>query len=273
LRLRVEEYKMEDLGGSSVSVGDANHEQLKEENARYLRELAAVRREAETNALLAKAAREELQHFVYAASHDLQQPLRTVATHAQLLQREFPDHPRAKEFAAVIVESATEMNTLVSDLLNYSRVGNDPRLAGVSLSSPLQWAIYKLGGLITELGGKVETDDLPEVLADEKQIAIVFEHLLKNSLLYRSQTPVLIKVSAEEQDDGYTISVQDNGEGIKPDYHEKVFEPFKRLHSKEVPGSGLGLAICRKILHAHQGRIWVESDGEHGSTVKFTLSS
>lgn len=262
------EDQTEDGGPAGLNT---EYQKLKEEHEESLRALAEARRELDENVEAVRSARDELQYFVYAASHDLQQPLRTIATHAQLLQRECPENVRAQEFAGVIVESAGQMNALVKDLLNYSRVGNEPDLNEVQLNGPVQWALYNLDRSLREAGGEVKTGDLPEVLADEKQLVTVFEHLLRNSLLYRSKEPPQVEITAENTDQLCTISVKDNGEGIKPEYQEKVFEPFKRLHSKEIPGSGLGLSICRKIVRAHRGRIWVESDGERGSTVRFTL--
>jgi light-regulated signal transduction histidine kinase (bacteriophytochrome) len=250
---------------------DLTIEQLKESHARCLDELAAARREVQENAEAARAARDELQYFVYAASHDLQQPLRTIGTHAQLLQRELSKNQRARELADTILDSATEMNTLVRDLLTYSRTGNAAELSPLNLNAPLQWALLKLDGIIQEAGAQITSGNLPGALGDEQQIVIVFEQLIRNSIRYRGPESPRIEISGETDDDSCTVSVRDNGSGIKAEYHEKVFQPFQRLHPKEVSGSGLGLALCRKILRAHHGRIWVESDGEHGAAVKFTL--
>ncbi len=250
---------------------DVTPEQLKETHARCLEELAAARREVQENAEAARAAQDELQYFVYAASHDLQQPLRSIGTHAQLLQREFSKDERAREFTAVIIDSATQMNTLIRDLLTYSRTGNVSELAPINLNAPLQWALLKLDSLIQETGAQITSGKLSEALGDEKQIVTIFEQLLTNSIRYRGPESPRIEISCEIGEDDCTVSVRDNGAGIKAEYYDKVFQPFQRLHSKEIPGSGLGLAICRKIVRAHHGKIWVESDGEHGSAVKFTL--
>ncbi len=246
-------------------------EQLKDTHAKCIEDLAAARREVQENAEAARAARDELQYFVYAASHDLQQPLRAIGTHAQLLQRELLNNERARELANTILDNATQMNSLVRDLLTYSRTGNISELAPLNLNAPLQWAQLKLSGLIQETGAQITSGDLPEALGDEQQIVTVFEQLIINSIRYRGPESPRIEVSGETDDNSCTISVRDNGAGIKAEYHEKVFQPFQRLHSKEIPGSGLGLAICRKILRSHHGKIWVESDGEHGSAIKFTL--
>jgi signal transduction histidine kinase len=247
-------------------------EELRQAHTACLRELESAHREAEQSAEDARIAQDELQYFVYAAGHDLQQPLRAIGTHAQLLQREYPNDDRAREFTTVIINGAAQMNALVRDLLTYSRTGNTAQQAPVNLNAPLQWALFNLAQSIQESGARIVTSgQLPEALADEKQMVTVFEHLLTNSIRYRSSEPPQIEIAGEEGDEFHTISVHDNGVGIKPEYQEKVFEPFKRLHNKEIPGSGLGLAICRKIVRAHHGKIWVESDGQHGSVVKFTV--
>ncbi len=263
----------------SVSIGDrdsSSHrdeaiEELRNAHAGCLKQIEALRREVEESAAAARAAQDELQYFVYAASHDLQQPLRGIGTHAQLLQREYPNDPRAREFTSVIIEGAAQMNALIRDLLTYSRTGNVSEPVLMRLNAPYQWALYNVTKLIQESGAHVRCGELPEALADEKQMVTIFEHLLTNAIRYRSAAPPEVEIESETGEDFHTISVQDNGVGIRPEYHEKVFEPFKRLVPKEIPGSGLGLAICRKILRAHGGRIWVESDGEHGSRVTFTL--
>jgi light-regulated signal transduction histidine kinase (bacteriophytochrome) len=139
------------------------------------------------------------------------------------------------------------------------------------LGSALQPALFKLAVQIRESGAEITCGDLPEVQADDAQLAQVFEQLIKNAIAFRSNEPPRIEITAEEGTDASLVSVRDNGIGIDARFHDFVFSPFKRLHGKEVPGAGLGLAICRKIIGAHGGRIWVESDGTHGSTFKFTV--
>ncbi len=219
----------------------------------------------------AKEAIAELQFFVYAASHDLQQPLRAIGTHAQLLQRLFPNDQTAREFTQVVVDNAAQMNGLITDLLTYSRAGTNFQAKPVNLNAPLQWALYTLSKHVAGARAGVTSGDLPEVSGDEKQLATVFEQLISNALKFGGTNPPAIHVSAAEDDRAITVSVQDNGPGIKPEYLERIFDPFKRLHGKEIPGSGLGLSICRKILRAHRGKIWMESDGDSGSTAKFSL--
>lgn len=235
---------------------------------RALEQCSAAQKEAEEQA---QQARNELQDFVYAAGHDLQEPLRAVSSFAQLLQRRHAGDAEASEFTGLILDAAGRATALVQALLSYSRVGNAPHRAVTPLSAAVEPALFKLAHVIRESGAEVKCGDLPEVNADETQLAQVFEQLVKNAIAFRASEAPVIEITAEEGSEAYTISVRDNGIGIDPRFHQFVFSPFKRLHGKDVPGAGLGLAICRKIVAAHGGRIWVESDGKHRTTVQFTL--
>ena len=228
-------------------------------------------RELTRNAAASESATEEMQHFIYAVSHDLRQPLRTILSFAQLLGRHPAADKETRELTASIVEGASDMNTLIEDLLRYSRINNSPIRTTVGLNSVVQWAWLNLQSLARETGAQLMAGDLPELAIEESQFVQLFQELFTNSLRFRTAEPPTIEVSAEEEGDGYTISVRDNGRGIDPKYHETVFAPLKRLHGREVPGTGLGLAICRKIVRAHGGRIWVESDGQHGAAFRFTV--
>lgn len=233
-----------------------------------LEQCSAALRETEEDA---RQARSELHDFVYAAGHDLQEPLRAVSSFGQLLQRKFVQDAETAELTGLIIDGAARATALVQALLSYSRVGVAPRLTVVPLDAAVQPAVYKLDGRIHESGAEVICGDLPEVHADDAQLAQVFEQLIKNAIAFRSSEKPRIEITAEEASDALLVSVRDNGIGIDPRFHDFVFSPFKRLHGKEVPGAGLGLAICRKIIGAHGGRIWVESDGTQGSTFKFTV--
>ncbi len=234
-----------------------------EENARLKRELARAS---------AVAGQEAVQHFVYAASHDLQEPLRVVLSYAQLLQRQLAADPQAQELTGFIISGVDRMSGLIQNLLAFARAGASQRRMPVKLNIALQWALLKLGPLVKESGGAVtQGGPLPEVEADETEMAQVFENLISNSLRFRRSTPPQVHISAEEGSEDWIISVHDNGIGVDPRFLEQVLLPFKRLQGKGVPGSGLGLAICAKIVHAHAGRIWLQSDGQQGTTVYFTL--
>ena len=213
----------------------------------------------------------ELQHLIYAAAHDLKQPLRTISNYAQLLQRQYRGDHNASELTSFIVGAVNEMTKLIEDLLKYSRLGNSPRRTQVNLNAIVQWALVTLQKRIGETDAQIRCGDLPEVAIDESQFVQVFQQLFSNALNFRGSGPPVIEVTAEEQEDVCLISVRDNGQGIDSRFHEQIFEPFKRLHGKEVPGSGLGLALCRKVVQAHGGKIWVESDGTHGSVFKISV--
>lgn len=220
----------------------------------------------------ARTATQDMQHLIYAVSHDLRTPLRTIASYTQLLQQQYASDPEASELSTFAAQGVKEMNTLIEDLLRYSRAGNSPRRTHVQLPSVVQWALMNVQAILRETGGEITFQHLPDINVDESQFVQLFHQLFANAILYRGQEPPRVQVAAEETDDGYLISVADNGVGIDPQYLETVFLPFKRLQGKNIPGNGLGLAVCRKIVRAHGGRIWVESAGKgHGATFKFTV--
>jgi PAS domain S-box-containing protein len=235
------------------------------------------RSEAELAARAAALERsnEELEHFAYVASHDLQEPLRTVASYTQLLQKRFaPEDLQAQEFARFITEGVHRMQSLITDLLAYSRVGRRVQpFADVDLAGVLDDALSNLRGALTESGGAVTRDPLPTVHGDALQLAQVLQNLLSNALKFRGPHPPRIHVSAVEDDAEWVIAVSDNGIGIEPGYFDKMFVLFQRLHGRDhYPGTGLGLAICKKIVSRHGGRIWVESEGTGcGTTFRFSL--
>jgi light-regulated signal transduction histidine kinase (bacteriophytochrome) len=221
----------------------------------------------------ARIANEELQVFSYAVSHDLKEPLRSISSYAELLERQYGGDERAREFTSFITDGVKRVNTLIESLLTYSRIGAPTRRTAIKLNAAVQWALLNLAQSVRESGAQITCGDLPVLEVDESQIVQLFQNLLLNGLRYRSSEVPMIEVSVEESVDAYTIAVRDNGIGIEPRYHEQIFTAFKRLHGREVPGTGLGLALCRKIVEGHGGRIWVESEGTHGSVFKFTLPS
>jgi light-regulated signal transduction histidine kinase (bacteriophytochrome) len=232
---------------------------------------------SEAEALVAEQARqaravaEEFQQFIYSASHDLQEPIRSVTSYAQLLERLLPPASEAAEFSRYIQEGSARINALMRDLLSFSRLSDSPRRTAVSVAAVVNGASFFLQKQLQDAGATITADELPEVSADENQLSQLFVELLQNAVKFRSEAPLEIRVSAEEQEGENLISVSDNGQGIDPKYHEHVFGVFKRLHGREVEGTGIGLALCRKIVNAHGGRIWVESLGAGGSTFRFTL--
>jgi light-regulated signal transduction histidine kinase (bacteriophytochrome) len=219
---------------------------------------------------VARNAQQELQHFVYAASHDLQEPLRAITTYSQLIERIYANDADTHELTGFITTGVTRMNALLQSLLTYSRVNLSPPLSHVNLQSAVQTALFKLSSAVQASGAVVRCDGLPEIAAHEVQMGQLFEQILANAILYRRETPV-VEITAEESEvDGEAakvICVKDNGVGIEPQFLSQVMRPFKRLHGKDFPGNGLGLAICEKIMRAHQGKIWLESDGVNGTRV------
>jgi PAS domain S-box-containing protein len=220
---------------------------------------------------------EELGQFAYIASHDLQEPLRMVASYTQLLSRRYKGKldSDADEFIAFAVDGASRMQRLIQDLLAYSRVGTQGSdLRDISSEDALRQALVNLRGAIEESGAQVTHDPLPPVLADETQLTQLFQNLIGNAIKY--QSPGVPKVHIAAAMNGgkkWTFSVRDNGLGIDPQYFEKIFGMFQRLHKREVfAGTGIGLAICKKIVEQHGSHISVESQPGQGSTFRFALA-
>ena len=179
---------------------------------RALEECSGAQNAAQT---AAEQAVKELHDFVYATSHDLQEPLRAISAYAQLLQRKYAEDAEASELTGFIIHGAKQVTNLLQALLAYSRAGNSPRRSMVQLSAIVQSARYKLNDRLRELGVNVVCGDLPEVLADQTQLTQVFEQLIANAVTYRSGESPAIEITAEEGDEDYTISVRDNGKGIE----------------------------------------------------------
>jgi PAS domain S-box-containing protein len=219
---------------------------------------------------------EELGQFAYIASHDLQEPLRMVASYTQLLSRRYKGKldSDADEFIAFAVDGATRMQRLIQDLLAYSRVGTKGKeLLDTSSEDALRHALSNLRGALEESGALVTHDPLPEVLADETQLIQLFQNLVGNAIKYQNGGIPRIHVGATNGGKQYKFSVRDNGLGIDPQYFERIFGMFQRLHKREeFAGTGIGLAICKKIVERHGGQISVESQPGIGSTFHFDLT-
>ena len=238
-----------------------------------------VLRQAEELALLAQdleRSNAELKKFAYVASHDLQEPLNQVANYVQLLEMRYNDQldQDAKEFIDFAVDGVSLMQTLIDDVLVYSKVD----LKGIEwelteVETALNQALGNLRGRVAETGAVITSDPMPTIVADGTQLMQLFQNLLGNAIKFKQkQEPPQIHVGVQRQEDVWLFSVQDNGIGIDPQFADRIFVIFQRLHTRdEYPGSGMGLAICKKIVECHRGRIWVESELGKGATFYFTI--
>ena len=217
----------------------------------------------------------ELQHFAYALTHDLQEPLRMVVNFTELLEREYGGKlgGEADQFISYSVGGALRIEALLKALLAYWEVTEREQIsvASVDCGAVLANALSNLQSAIEETGAIVTSDPLPTLMAEEVMMTQLFQNLISNSIKYRREEPPRIHVSAERDAEGWLFAVRDNGMGIEPQFAERVFGMFKRLHGKDIPGTGIGLALCKKIVERKGGRIWVESEAGHGATFKFTI--
>ena len=250
---------------------DRQHRDLDRENTERKRAEQAVAQHA---AELARS-NAELEQLAYVASHDLQEPLRMVASYTQLLARRYKGKldSDANEFIAYAVDGVTRMQRLISDLLTYSRVGSQGKdFEPTDCENVLDRALTNLEGAIGESGAVVTHDLLPTVAADEVQLGQLFENLIGNAIKFHGEEPPRVHVSAEQQEAHWVFHVRDNGNGLDPQYTQRIFIMFQRLHGREeYRGTGIGLAICKKIVQRHSGRIWVESEPGKGATFRFTI--
>jgi PAS domain S-box-containing protein len=217
----------------------------------------------------------ELEQMAYVASHDLQEPLRMVASYLQLLEQRYGGRldADAHEFIGFAVDGAKRMQASIDDLLTYSRVGTKAKsLQRTDCAAVVETALRSLRVAIGESAAQVECGVLPVVMGDAAQLTQLFQNLIANAIKFRGGQAPRIAVRAEPEDGFWRFEVQDNGIGIAPEYFERIFVMFQRLHSRSTyPGTGIGLAICKKIVERHGGRIWVESAPQRGSVFKFTL--
>jgi PAS domain S-box-containing protein len=217
----------------------------------------------------------DLEQFAYVASHDLQEPLRMVASYTQLLERRYREQldDDAREFIDYAVDGANRMQTLINDLLQYSRVGTRGNpFEPTDMNEVMADIRVRLGVAIEESGAMLTHDELPTVPADRQQIAQVFQNLVANAIKFKGQEQPRIHVSADKEKTNWRFSVTDNGIGIEPEYKDRIFIIFQRLHSRrEYAGTGIGLAVCKKIVERHGGQIRVESQPGKGCVFSFTL--
>jgi PAS domain S-box-containing protein len=223
-----------------------------------------------------RRANQDLEQFAFSASHDLQEPIRSIKLYSELLACEFGDnlHPDARRYLEYLRSGATRMETLVRDLLAYTRAGLSDEPAEITdANKALQAALSALSGATTEARVRITSDPLPTVQVRATHLEQLFQNLISNAIKYRSpdRAPE-VHIGAKRQKLQWDFTVSDNGIGIEPEYKENIFGLFKRLHtSEEYSGTGIGLAICQRIIDRYHGRIWVESETSKGSTFHFTL--
>jgi PAS domain S-box-containing protein len=249
------------IGKRGVMMDVSERQRLLKEQARY--------------AELLKRSNEELRQFAYAASHDLQEPLRTVVRFMQLLESRYATQldDDAREFIGFAVDGATRMKELIDGLLTYSRIERaDQEPEAFDAQIALNKALANLMLRIEETGAVITHDELPVIKADSLQITQLFQNLITNAMTYRREGPPQIHIHVTQHQDEVQFAVQDNGIGIAPEFQKRIFVIFQRLHTREqYPGTGIGLAICKKVVERHGGRIWVESNPGEGATFYFTI--
>jgi PAS domain S-box-containing protein len=218
----------------------------------------------------------ELQRFAHAAAHDLQTPLRSIAGFAQLLQGELKGHlnERADEWLTQVIDNTRRLQTLILELLAYARLDVQARpFAAVDLGEVFDQVVATLAAPIGATGAQVSREALPTLLADRTQMAQLLQNLIENGIKYNRSRPPRVSVTWTAREGEAVFAVADNGIGIAPRHHQRIFEIFRRLHSHgQIPGTGIGLAICQRIVERHGGRLWVESEPGRGSTFYFALS-
>jgi len=235
------------------------------------------RAEEQLRTLLAELERsnKELEQFAYVASHDLQEPLRMVSSYTQLLELEYRDKlgDEAREYIGYAVDGARRMQRLINDLLEFSRVGTrGTRLEPVDTNVVLGTVRANLSIAIEDASAMVTNEELPTVMADATQLGQLLQNLIANAIKFRGAQPPRVFVGACERGGEWVFTVRDNGIGIEPQYFDRIFAIFQRLHvAADYPGTGIGLAVCKRIAERHGGRIWVESDPGNGAAFSFSI--
>jgi light-regulated signal transduction histidine kinase (bacteriophytochrome) len=217
----------------------------------------------------------ELEHFAYIASHDLQEPLRTTSSFVDLLQQQYKGKldERADKYLHYIADSSDRMKILITDLLDYSRIGNKKELKQVDCNTVLNEVLQDLGTTLQETGAEISVDILPVISGYQTEIKQLFQNLIINAIKFRKKDTVpQVSISARKDTVYWTFTVRDNGIGIEKDHTERIFIIFQRLHTRtEYEGSGIGLAHCKKIVGLHGGDIWVESTPGEGAAFYFNI--
>ena len=216
----------------------------------------------------------ELEEYAYVASHDLKEPLHVVSSFVYLLEKRFQSKldDRERQYLHFIKEGVGQAQRLIKDLLEYSRIGKQKQFQKVDTSSVLSEVFINLKTIIDESGAIIECDKMPKITANYLEMVQLFQNLIVNAIKYRSQNPLKIHINARSEGEMWIFSIKDNGIGIDPQYKERIFDMFQRLHAKtEYSGTGIGLAICKKIVENHGGKIWVDSTVGEGTTFNFSI--
>jgi light-regulated signal transduction histidine kinase (bacteriophytochrome) len=251
-------------------------EALEEEVRDRTQHLEKATQESEQRARQLATSNADLEHFAHVASHDLQEPLRTVTSFVQLLERRCGDSldAESREYIQFAVDGAKRMHTLIEDLLSYSRITTlGGALTPCDLSHVVSEAMGDLDLVITESKAAITVGTMPVLSCDRAQMSSLFQNLIGNAIKYRKpDSAPTIHISTKLEGPEWVFRIRDNGIGIDPRYKDRIFIIFQRLHGQETyEGTGIGLAICKRIVERHQGRIWVESEPGKGATFAFTL--
>ena len=235
-----------------------------------------AREKIKKQSLELESKNKELEQFVYIASHDLQEPVRTVSSLSEFLSKDYEDKldDTAKQSFDFIKEASARMGELIKGLLDYSRLGMNPEAKLTNINDLINSVLDDMGSSVRESGAKVHVDSMPSLYVYKTEIRLLFQNLISNSIKFRKNgiTPE-INISARQLNDEWEFSIQDNGIGIEPKYQEKIFEIFQRIHKRtDYEGSGIGLAHAKKIVTLHNGKIWFDSSPGIGSTFFFTLN-
>jgi signal transduction histidine kinase len=268
-----------DRSGGAREIAEVG-EEIDAMRRRIVAELATVeagREQLQAQAIELQRSNADLEQFAYVASHDLQEPLRKIASFCQALQQRYGGQldERADRYIEFAVDGAKRMQTLINDLLAFSRVGRGGReREHVELQDALADARHALAGVIQSSRATIEHDPLPAVRGDRAQLASLLQNLISNAVKFHGADPPRIRIEAQRCDGMWELSCSDNGIGIEPEYAERIFLIFQRLHTREAyDGSGIGLALCRKIVEYHGGRIWLDPEQREGARFRFTLPS
>jgi signal transduction histidine kinase len=249
---------------------------LLSEKEAQLRDYAAqLEQKVEERTVELARSNADLAQFAYVASHDLQEPLRMVSSFVQLIEHRYKDKLDAAgtEFISYAVDGANRMQTMINDLLTFSRVGTRGKpFEPIDCEVILDQTLTNLQMAVEDSQAIITHDPLPTVMGDDTQMVQLFQNLIGNAIKFRRQEQLRVHISAQAKEKEWVFSVRDNGTGIDPQYAERIFVIFQRLHSKEeYPGTGIGLAVCKRVVERHGGKIWVESQPGQGSTFYFTI--